>query len=484
MTRTLPRPSDAVAFLVGSAYPGPRVSGGPKTDETVSAALPRAASTPGAGAAVFVVACGHQPLVGPARLLLGGLGEVQLRRGAALAYAAGGGGGELAIPDREVSSRHARLTRIGAGWAVEDLGSKNGTFVNGDRVKVAALADGDVIDVGRAVLRFRDRVAQAGAPFVQPVARRGLTSLVPALEADLAELERMAPSPITILIEGETGTGKEVMARLIHARSGRPGDFVGVNCGALARERVEAELFGWKRGAFPGAGDHLGLVRAADQGTLFLDEIGDLPLRDQAALLRVLQEREVLPIGATRAVPVDLRVVAATNRPLDAMARRGEFRDDLLARLAGYRLRLAPLRERREDLGLLVADLLRDHGAPAGIALATEALRALLAHGWPGNVRELDHAIAHALVQCQPETTILARHLPRELVAAPDDAPADDGDRDDGDRDDDALRAQLVALLHEHRGNTAAVARAMGKAPMQIWRWLKRFDIDAKSLRR
>src|SRR5262249_24796529 len=154
----------------------------------------------------------------------------------------------------------------------------------------------------------------------------------------LAALARIASMPIPVLLLGESGTGKEVLARAVHTLSGRSGAFVAVNCGGLSASLIESQLFGHVKGSFTGAGrDEPGLVRAADRGTLFLDEIGDLPLAAQAALLRVLQEREVVPVGGARPVAVDLRVVAATHRPLEKMAAKGDFRADLLARLSGYR---------------------------------------------------------------------------------------------------------------------------------------------------
>src|SRR5262249_27731601 len=166
-------------------------------------------------------------------------------------------------------------------------------------------------------------------------------------------------TPLSVLLFGETGTGKEVLAGAIHRTSARTGAFVAANCGALPAALVESQLFGHVRGAFTGAvRDGPGFVRAADRGTLFLDEIGDLAPPAQAALLRVLEEYEVVPVGTTRAVHVDVRVIAATHRPLDQMAERGEFRQDLYARLAGFVQRIPPLRERREDLGLLVGGVL------------------------------------------------------------------------------------------------------------------------------
>jgi DNA-binding NtrC family response regulator len=281
------------------------------------------------------------------------------------------------------------------------------------------------------------------------------------------------------MIRGETGTGKEILARAVHGLSRRPGEFVAINCGGLTDTLIESELFGHKKGAFSGATDDtLGLVRAAHGGTLLLDEIGDLPPASQSAFLRVLQEREVIAVGSTRPVPVDLRVVSATHRDLEDLVARGRFRADLLARVSGFRLDLPPLRERREDLGLLVAHLLeRITGEEdAGGATFTEAAaRALFRHDWPHNVRELEKVLAAAVVLAAGQPIDVA-HLGPAVAEAPA-APAPG-------EEDEQLRARLVELLTQHEGNISAVARAMGKARMQIHRWMRRFGIGPDEFRK
>ena len=307
----------------------------------------------------------------------------------------------------------------------------------------------------------------------------GLRTLIPELEESHAALARVArKSTVPVLLLGPTGSGKEVLAREVHAQSARTGPFVAVNCGALPAALVESLLFGHVKGSFSGAGqDEIGFVRAADGGTLFLDEIGDLPAASQAALLRVLQEREVIPVGATRALQVDVRVVAATHRLLDALSApdTGGFRSDLLARLKGYTHRLPALRARMPDFGVVLADVLTEVAGEraASLTLALDAARAMLAYSWPLNIRELHQAMASA-VALATEDTLEARHLPGEVLAG----PAPSSSHDAAPREDDPLRAQLVSLLHEQRGNVTAVARAMGKAPAQIHRWMRRFQID------
>jgi transcriptional regulator with PAS, ATPase and Fis domain len=369
--------------------------------------------------------------------------------------------------------------------------------VAGSRIEQVPLGDGDLIELGHTVLRFRSALPHEliDAPDVRGGGQvlhdppPGLATISPTLARELATLAQMAASTVSIIIQGESGTGKELCARAIHGLSGRKGAFVAVNCGALPDTLIETELFGYKKGAFSGAGeDRPGLVRTADGGTLFLDEIGDLPASSQAALLRVLQEHEVMPVGGTRPVPVDLRVVAASHRELDALVDAGDFRADLLARLAGFTMALPPLRQRTEDLGLLIAALLeRLASERAGtLAITPDAMRAILRYDWPLNVRELEKALSAAVVLAK-DGLIEATHLPPAVLAGPDPGRiTSDGDREveDGDQDtplgpaDTARRAELVALFKAHGGNVSAVARAMGKARMQVQRWMKRYKID------
>ncbi|MCC7381379.1 MAG: sigma 54-interacting transcriptional regulator [Deltaproteobacteria bacterium] len=395
-------------------------------------------------------------------------------------------GVELRLADLRASSKHVQLSRALGRWVLEDLGSKNGTRVNGQTIERVTLEDGDVIEVGHSFLVFRGAVAgAAGGPLfldARDLDPRppGCRTLHAAHGRALDALSALAASDVAIVLRGETGTGKEVVARSIHAQSGRTGPLVAINCGALTPGLVESELFGHKRGAFTGAADdRLGLVRSAEGGTLFLDEVGDLPAPAQASLLRVLQEKEVLPVGATRPVPVDFRVIAATHRDLEEMIGRGDFRADLYARLSGFTLSLPPLRERREDLGILIAAFLGPRGAVPPIRI--EAARALFTHPWPLNVRELEKALETARVLAGTEAIAL-EHLPEPLQHSARGAgaeaeevplPAEDLER----------RAALVLLLREHQGNVSAVARAMGKARMQIQRWIKRYKITPDNYR-
>jgi transcriptional regulator with PAS, ATPase and Fis domain len=260
----------------------------------------------------------------------------------------------------------------------------------------------------------------------------------------------------------------------VHRLSRRPGRFQPINCAALAPSLLESELFGYRKGAFSGATeDRPGLVRSADKGTLFLDEIGDLPPPAQGVLLRVLQESEVLPVGDTRPVPVDFRLVVATHRPLEEMAAAGRFRHDLLARLAGFTLNVPPLRERREDLGALIAVLVNRHTPDRGLRFSAAAARALFLHAWQLNVRELEKTLALGIALA-PEGVIDLPHLPEHVRSASASKPASVAPLGEEEL---RRREELVLLLREHRGNVTAVAKVLGKARVQVQRWMRRYGI-------
>ncbi len=407
---------------------------------------------------------------------LAGLSE--LRIGRASTRRLSDEGSELSLPDRWLSSKHARLHDSVGRWILQDEDSKNGCRVNGEPVKRRELHDGDLIELGRSFFIFRseaDEDALASKNLEGAPAAELPISLSPQLAHEIAKLVKLAQTDISILLLGESGSGKEVIANHIHARSERTGQFVPVNCGALPSGLVESELFGHKKGAFSGAiEDHKGLVRSADRGTLFLDEIADLPAAAQATLLRVLQEKEVRAVGATTSHSVDVRVISATHLDLDARVADNSFRRDLFARIAGYRMQLPPLRERREDMGLLIGAFL---GASAGASLSVEAARALLAYTWPLNIRELKSCLATAAVLCDGKRIEL-EHLPAALRQEP--APAGLAKAAEGDQE---LQAALLLALEEHEGNISAVARAMDKDRKQIQRWVKRFAIDLQSFR-
>jgi transcriptional regulator of acetoin/glycerol metabolism len=406
---------------------------------------------------------------GGARWALDGIDVVDIGRGAARAVRRDGRTLRVDCPDPWMSSAHLRLERERGHWLAVDAGSRNGILVAGVRHPRTVVGDRDVIEAGRScfLLRRSERAGAAAVDLVPAPGEARPLTLDPELGRDLDELARVSAARVPVLIGGPTGAGKERIARAIHAASGRRGPLVPVNCGALPAGLVESELFGHKRGAFSGAlQDHAGLITASSGGTLFLDEIGDLPPPAQAALLRVLEEHEVRPVGATAAVPVDLRVVAATHRDLDAMIAGGHFRDDLFARLSGFTLELPPLAERTVDLGLLIAALV-----PAKTVLAAATARALFAYSWPRNVRELARVLERA-VALAAGGELKPAHLPDEIAQATFAPPG--REQDDGD----ARRAELVRLLALHRGNVSRIAADLGRARQQVQRWLKRYGLD------
>ena len=436
---------------------------------------------------------------GGARYALSGIDELVIGRGDERSLSRHASGGMvravLRVPGRWMSSTHARLLRSPEGWVLEDAGSTNGVSVRGRRVDRAVLQDGEVFELGHTFFVFRESMpaAEDGARDFDTTRDSGptanLTTLVPALQHDFTNLARVARASLPITLLGETGTGKELAARAVHKLSGRQGAFVAVNCGALAPNLVESQLFGHVKGAFSGATrDEPGFFRAAERGTLLLDEVGDLPLAAQPALLRALQENEIVPVGASRAVAVDVRVVAATHRPLDFWAVEQRFRSDLLARLSGYRMTLPPLRDRREDVGLVVANALEEfaRGQPgvdtSDYQLSPDAGLALLTDAWPWNLRELVQHLKRALVlACAPILT-------RELLGLEEAARSEgrSGEKRTLRRHSDAelcLKRDLLSALEEHQGNVSRVARAMGKKRMQIHRWLRRFELEPGAFR-
>jgi DNA-binding NtrC family response regulator len=305
---------------------------------------------------------------------------------------------DVIIDDPFVSAHHLRIEARDGRWQAVDLGSTNGTFVGGARVGRAELALGVVLRLGDAEvsLEARDRADPApGQPF------EGMLSCDPAMRQVFDLIERVGASDAAVTILGETGTGKELVARALHARSPRAGGpFIPVNCSAIAETLIESELFGHEKGSFSGA-ERLrkGAFEEADQGTIFLDEIGELPFDLQPKLLRVLELGEVKRVGASRPISVDVRIVAATHRDLRAQVRAGKFREDLFYRLCVVPVTVPPLRRRQGDVRLL-ADAFLARAAPRGLSLrwSGAALDKLERYDWPGNVRQLRNVVQRALL--------------------------------------------------------------------------------------
>ena len=446
--------------------------------DTLSAIITAARRTR-AQPALYVGLAGDAPQTPPARISLSGLDRVDIGRGdkrSATRRAADGAElVTLCLADARLSGQHARATRLGSSWVIEDLQSKNGTTIAGEAITRRPLADRDAILVGHTVLVFRDHGGEDGDVHGMPqAAAPGLATMSPELAARFAELASAARSAVPIEITGESGTGKELVARAVHALSGRAGRFAAVNCGALSSSLLETELFGHKKGAYTGAtDDRLGLVRSADGGTLFLDEVAELPAPSQAALLRVLQEGEVVPLGGDRPVKVELRVVTATHKALDAEVAANRFRADLRARMLGVQVALPPLRDRPEDLGMLVSTLLGRLAPDRSVAFSADAAGALYAYAWPLNIRELERALAAALAVTRERIDL--EQLPAALRAPRGATPIDPASLSADDR---VIRDTLVAAIARHEGNLAAVSRELGKDRTQIRRWMKRFGLS------
>jgi sigma-54 dependent transcriptional regulator, acetoin dehydrogenase operon transcriptional activator AcoR len=435
-----------------------------------------------------------------ARFRLDGANVVSIGRGSARDGRRNAGQLEIAIDDPWASTLHARLVREGGRFVLEDAGSRNGTIKNGAPLTVrSTLEDGDVIELGRTFFLYRESASlDPGGDLDEALLAEvgaGMRTLSPMYARELDRLARLARSAVSILAVGESGVGKEVLSRAVHALSGRPGPFLAVNCASLPDGLLQSELFGYRKGAFSGAlEDRPGLVRSADGGTLLLDEIGDLGPLGQGALLRVLQEGEVTPVGDTRPHKVNVRIISATHRDLSALAASGTFRSDLLARLSGFVFQIPPLRDRREDLGVLTRALLPRIIAqdPSSVSLSQEAAQALLAYRWPLNVRELEKCLAAAVAQ-STDGKIQLDHLPPAVASAKVGlGPARGTERPPSLRPgseapatkDVARRARIVALLQQHAGNVSAVAREMGAARAQIHRWVRKYALDPASFRR
>ncbi|OLE63753.1 MAG: hypothetical protein AUG04_03765 [Deltaproteobacteria bacterium 13_1_20CM_2_69_21] len=364
------------------------------------------------------------------RICLHGVEELSIGRGDLDRGGERSGSGArlaLCVPDDRMSGDHATFRRVMGRWFVEDTHSRNGTLLNGRRIDRKVLEDGDLLELGHSFFIFRGAIppAPAAGPVVYSDERRpaaeGFETLLPSLAREFVRAETIARTSIPVVLRGATGTGKEVIASAIHALSGRHGAFVSMDCGALSPALLQSELLGHCKGAFSGAReDRAGLVRNADGGTLFLDGVEELPAAAQPLLLRVLEHGEVLPVGAKAPIKVDVRVVAASQQNLEALAAEQRFRSDLLARLSGLTLELPPVRERREDLGLLVRALLRRKLGQSmdEVGFTCEAARALFVHGWPRNLRELEKALEAALVLAGRERIGL-HHLPAAVVREP-----------------------------------------------------------------
>jgi DNA-binding NtrC family response regulator len=397
----------------------------------------------------------------------------------------GGDAEGLAIADARISRQQATLRwrSDGSGCEVRDLDSRNGTFVDGQRVTSAAAPLGSIVRVGDTLME----IALEPPPSLPLPPLVGRSTKLCRMCRDIA---RVALSDATVLIEGETGTGKELVAAALHTQSGRSGKLVAVNCASIPSTIAESYLFGHRKGAFTGAtGDTAGIFEQAQNGTLFLDEVGELRLDLQAKLLRVLETRELTPIGASTPRTTNARFVSATNAGLRAQISAGTFRSDLFARLAVVELAVPPLNRRRSDIPLLMEHFLEQAAPGVGFRISANALETLLLHPWPRNVRELKSlcgrlALAHPAGGELRSADVTAAMSPSGTDAAPATAPLTSSPEPTPAPDGGApSRHELCEILRSHDGNLVKVAAHFGKDRKQIYRWLELRGLDPRDFR-
>jgi transcriptional regulator with GAF, ATPase, and Fis domain len=402
---------------------------------------------------------------------------------------------DLAITDETVSRVHFEIVRDAKGYLLRDLKSTNGTFLDGAEIKEAYIRAGSVVGAGAVELKFtpfEERIE------ILPSEKEALGEMV-GRSASMREIfgliEKIAPTDATVLIEGETGTGKDMIARGLHALSKRShAPFIVVDCGAVAGTLIESELFGHEKGSFTGAvAARQGAFELASGGTVFLDELGELSLDLQPKLLRVLEQRELRRVGGSKTLKVDLRVIAATRKDLRSEVEKGKFREDLYFRLNVVPITAPPLRERREDIPLLLAHFLAKLAppgqAPPVIGDATRG--ALIAHDWPGNVRELRNVIERALALGTDPSVLVAPLGDSARAAAPAAAsggatePADFEPgvsfRDTKEKWNEVFeRRYLTWLLRRAEGNISKAARDADMDRKYLHKLIRKYGIDAK----
>ena len=403
-------------------------------------------------------------------------GDAVQERVTATSYRVGGRpGADLVLADPRVSRLHFEISVDAHGYRLRDLGSTNGTVVDGYRANDLYLRPGSEITVGDTTLRFTPEDDEVDVP-ASPDDRFGpLVGASVAMRELFALLAKAAPTDATLLVEGESGTGKELVARAVHqASSRRDGPYVSENVSAIPDTLLESALFGHVRGAFTGAERaRRGLFEVADGGSLFLDEIGEMSESMQAKLLRVLQDGQLRSVGSEETTTVDVRLIAATHRDLERMVEEGAFRQDLFYRVAVVQVELPPLRERLDDVAPLVAAFLDRHAPERRVRVDRGAMNALRAFSWPGNVRELENEIRRALVLA--DEIIGPEHLSPKVRGAETQAPADALD----------LKGQVAALerrlivqaLDQTAGNQTRAAELLGLSRYGLQKMMKRLDV-------
>ncbi|MBS2030863.1 MAG: sigma 54-dependent Fis family transcriptional regulator [Deltaproteobacteria bacterium] len=399
---------------------------------------------------------------------------------------------DFVLEDRTASRQHFEIQYTERGYLLVDLHSTNGTYLDGSRVERAYLKKGSQIGAGQSLVRFSPIEEEVK---LDPEGEGSLGEMVgqsPKMRQIFGLLTRVAPMDVSVIITGETGTGKELAARAIHENSPRKnGPFVVLDCGAIPENLIESELFGHEKGAFTGADKaREGAFERAHGGTIFLDELGELRLDLQPKLLRVLEQREVRRVGGNDVVDVDVRVIAATNRDLQKEVQQGRFREDLFFRLSVINVHLPALRQRKEDIPPILdkvfgePETVQRHGRKR---LSPQALSALMNYGWPGNVRELMNVISHVLTFAEGETIELS-HLPPRLLGQQKDAPLSFNEHlSFKDAKEQLLesfeREYLTTVLRRCGGNITRAARESGLHRKSIERLCKKYSLDAREMK-
>ncbi len=387
------------------------------------------------------------------------------------AYTLGAGKeANVRITDPHVSRNHLKLVVSHEGVSIEDLGSSNGTWINGVSIRAVLVSTTTQVVIGRTPIRIEIIDDRKQRSFGDAVGES------PKIAEVFQHLAKLAPTDLTVSLIGETGTGKDVLARALHASSTRAAlPFAVFDCGAVAPNLIESELFGHVKGAFTGAvSERKGIFEQGHNGTVFLDEIGELPLELQPRLLRVLEQRTVRRVGGTRDIAVDVRVIAATNRDLELQVENGKFRQDLYFRLNAAVVHIPPLRERLDDLAMLVKSMLDDVGKP--LAVADSALETLRAHDWPGNVRELRNVITSAAALADGPI-LEARHFASLQQRSKRKEPTLDRLPLAGRTLDALERAAIKQTLGQLGGNKTQAAQALGIAASTLYEKIKKYGI-------
>lgn len=383
---------------------------------------------------------------------------------------------DFVLSDRTVSRFHAKIETQEGRFRLTDLGSTNGTYLGGYGVQAAFLESRAIFDLGTTKIRFQPLEDKATVVLPDTDRLGPLIGQSSKMRQLFALIKRVASSDLPVIIEGETGTGKDLVARILHEMSPRvDAPFEVLDCAAIPDNLIESELFGHMRGSFTSAErDHKGLFERANGGTVFLDELGELKVELQPKLLRVLETGQIRPVGSANSVQVDVRVIAATHKSLRELVNKNMFREDLYYRLAGCKIDLPPLRDRREDIPILVDSFLESmrkagqQGVPKN--LDSDTMDQFLQHPWPGNVRQLRNAVERIAVM--GTTGFSLEFGDRDQAALPTEL------KPLKDAKDEFERQYLVRLLERHQGDMRAAASAAEIHPKSLARLLRRYAIN------